>query len=129
MLYAIFCYDSESEVGAWTPEQDKAAIEKLAVVQEKLSKQGRLGPVARLAPTKRARTVKKGRDAFIVDGPFAETKEALLGFFVVDCANEQEAIEAAQELGRASSSGGSYEVRPFTVFLPGATFPALVPTQ
>ena len=48
MLYAILCYHDEDFVGSWTREQDAAVMQKLAVVQDKLTKQGRLGPVARL---------------------------------------------------------------------------------
>src|SRR3954463_7886697 len=51
MLYAILCYDSEDIVGAWTKEEEDAAMAKLAVVREKLAREGRLGPVARLLPT------------------------------------------------------------------------------
>src|SRR5207253_2428345 len=80
MLYAILCYDSEAVVGSWTKEQDDLAMSKLAVVQEKLAKEGRLGPVARLMPTTKARTLRKGRESVVLDGPFAETKEQLLGF-------------------------------------------------
>lgn len=118
MMYAILCYDSEATVGAWTKEEDDDAIAKLDVVQQKLAREGKLGPVARLAPTTKAITLKKGREMLLVDGPFAETKEQLLGFFLVDCASMDEAVEAAQQLGLASSSNGSYEIRPLTVFRP-----------
>src|SRR5262249_40101562 len=73
MLYAIFCYDSEDIVGAWTKEQDDAAIAKLAVVKQKLAQAGRLGPTVRLMPTTTATTVRKGREPIVLDGPFAET--------------------------------------------------------
>jgi hypothetical protein len=119
MLYAILCYDSEQAVNSWTKEQDDAVIAKLVVVQEKLAKQGRLGPVARLMDTKSAKTLKKGRDAAVLDGPFAETKEQLLGFYVVDCGSMDEAVETAREFARASSSNGSFEVRPLRLFRPG----------
>ena len=122
MLYAILCYDSEEVVGAWTKEEDAAAIAKLDVVQEKLKKQGRLGPVARLMPTTAATTLRKGKETMVIDGPFAETKEALLGFFIVESATLEEAIEAARELGKASSSAGGYEIRPISLFRPGKTF-------
>jgi hypothetical protein len=121
MLYAILCYDSEKVVAAWTPEQDEAAIKKLEVVQENWAAQGRLGPVARLMTTDRARTLRKGKNSFVVDGPFAETKEQLLGFFVVDCESMDAAVDAARELAAASSSEGSYEIRPLLIFRPGAT--------
>ena len=59
MLYAILCYHNEDVVCSWTKEQDAAVMQKLAVVQDKLKKQGRLGPVARLLPTTAATTLRK----------------------------------------------------------------------
>ena len=106
MQYAILCYDSEEVVCSWSKEQDDAAIAALGVVQQKLAKEGRLGPVARLMPTTTATTIRKGKESIVIDGPFAETKEQLLGFFIVDCATLEEAIETATELGQASSSAG-----------------------
>lgn len=120
MLYAILCYDSEAVVGSWTKEQDAAVIAKLDTVTEKLAREGRLGPVARLMPTTTATTLRKGKESIVLDGPFAETKEQLLGFFVVECASLEQAIETAKELGRASSSNGSYEIRPMRLFRPGS---------
>lgn len=120
MLYAILCYDSEAVVNSWTKEQDAAAIAELDLVQEKLAREGRLGPVARLMPTTAATTLRKGNEAIVLDGPFAETKEQLLGFFVVECASLEHAIETAKELGRASRSNGSYEIRPMMLFRPGS---------
>ncbi len=119
MLYAILCYDSEDVVGAWSKETDAAVMERLGAVQEKLAKQGRLGPVARLMPTTAATTVRKGADPLILDGPFAETTEQLLGFYVVDCDSLDEAIAVASDLGRASGSAGAHEVRPLMLYRPG----------
>jgi hypothetical protein len=120
MLYAILCYDSEDVVGAWTKEEDAAVMERLGAVQRKLAAAGRLGPVARLLPTTAATTIRKGREPLVIDGPFAETKEQLLGFYVVDCASLEEAIEAAQDLARASGSAGAFELRPLSHFHAGA---------
>jgi hypothetical protein len=120
MLYAILCYDSEDVVGAWSKEKDAEVMGRLGVVQEKLAREGRLGPVARLLPTTAATTVRKGREPLIIDGPFAETKEQLLGFYLVDCATLEAAIEVARDLARASGSEGSYELRPVSLFRPGA---------
>jgi hypothetical protein len=120
MLYAILCYDSEDFVGSWTKEEDDAAIAKLDVVNRKLAKEGRLGPVARLMPTTAATTIRKGKETIVLDGPFAETKEQLLGFYVVECTSLEQAIETARDLGRSSSSNGSFEVRPLRLFRPGS---------
>ena len=120
MLYAILCYHDEDVTGSWTKEQDAAVMTKLAVVQDKLTKQGRLGPVARLLPTTAATTLRKDDPPVVLDGPFAETKEQLLGFYVVDCANLDEAIETARELARANWEGaGAYEIRPISIFRAG----------
>ncbi|MGJ5021986.1 YciI family protein [Bradyrhizobium oligotrophicum] len=118
MLYALLCYHDEDVVCTWSKDQDAAVMAKLAVVQEKLAKQGRLGPVARLLPTTAATTFRKEDLPLVIDGPYAETKEQLLGFYLVDCANLDEALEVARELGEANP-GGSYEIRPVGTFRPG----------
>ncbi|MDB5514211.1 MAG: YciI family protein [Tardiphaga sp.] len=119
MLYAILCYHDEDTVGSWTAEHDAAVIGKLAVVQKKLADQGRLGPVARLLPTTAATTLRKEDPPLVIDGPFAETKEQLLGFYVVDCKNLDDALDVARDLGRANP-GGAYEIRPVGVLHPGS---------
>jgi hypothetical protein len=118
MLYAILCYNDEDQVGSWTREQDEAVMKKLAVVQDKLTSLGRLGPVARLLPTTSATTLRKDDPPVVIDGPYAETKEQLLGFYVVDCKNLDEALEVARDLG-AANPGGAYEIRPVGMFAPG----------
>jgi hypothetical protein len=120
MLYAILCYDSEDVISAWTKEQDAAVMVSLGAVQERLAKAGRLGPVARLLPTTAATTIRKGKDAVVLDGPFAETKEQLLGFYVIDCKDLDEALETAKDLAKASGSAGAFELRPISVFNPVA---------
>jgi hypothetical protein len=119
MLYAILCYHDEDFVGTWTKEQDEAVMKKLMVVQDKLAKQGRLGPVARLLPTTAATTLRKDDPPLVLDGPYAETKEQLLGFYVIDCKNLGEALDVAKDLG-AANPGGAYEIRPVGLFVPGS---------
>ncbi|GGB42769.1 hypothetical protein GCM10011505_25200 [Tistrella bauzanensis] len=120
MLYAILCYDREDVVAAWSPVQEQGTMARLAAVEDGLAAQGRLGPVARLMPTARAVTVTKGDAPLVIDGPFAETREQLLGFFVVDCASVDEAVTTARDLARANADGaGVYEIRPLALFRPG----------
>jgi hypothetical protein len=120
MLYAILCYNDETVTSAWSEEKDRATMERLAAVETRLSEAGRLGPVARLLPTTSATTLRKGQDEpLIIDGPFAETKEQLLGFFIVDCADLEEALSAARDLAIANPEGGAYEIRPLAIYKPG----------
>ena len=119
MLYAILCYHDEAVVGAWSKDEDDAVMAKLHVVHGKLAAQGRLGPVARLLPTTAATTLRKDDPPVVLDGPYAETKEQLLGFYVVDCKNLDEALDVARDLGKANP-GGAYEIRPVGHFTPGS---------
>lgn len=121
MLYAILCYHDEAVVNSWPKEQDDAVIAKRREVTGKLTQAGALGPVARLMPTTAATTVRNGREQLVIDGPFAETKEQLLGFYVVECANLEEAIKIARSLGKDET--GAFEVRPLRYFEPGALEP------
>jgi hypothetical protein len=126
MLYAILCYHQEDVVCSWSKEEDDAVMARLAPIQERLARQGKLGPVARLMPTTAATTLRKDRDPpLVIDGPFAETKEQLLGFYIVDCASLDEALEIARELG-AANPGGAYELRPVALFNPATAPPSKV---
>jgi hypothetical protein len=116
MFYCILCYNRESELEAWTREKEAAVLAQREVVTQKLARQGRLGPVGRLMPTITAMTVRASREPLILDGPFAETKEQLLGFYLVDCRSLEDALEVARGL---IGDTGSLEVRPLATFYPG----------
>ncbi len=119
MLYTILCYNEEAITSAWTKEEDDACMARLKVVQDDLVSRGKLGPVARLVPTTAATTLRKGGDEpVILDGPFAETKEQLLGFYMVDVASLDEALDIAKDLAVANPGVGSYEIRPVSIFMP-----------
>jgi len=119
MLYAILCYACEDVVCSWSKEQDDEVMAKLLNVQDKYAKAGRLGPVARLLPTTAATTLRKVKgESMVLDGPFAETKEQFLGFYTLECQDLDEAVEFARELSEVNPSGGSYEIRPISVFNP-----------
>jgi len=120
MLYAVLCYEDEKAVGAWTKEQDDACLARLAVVHGAMKAKGRLGPVVRLHNTSKATTLRKNNDApMVVDGPFAETKEHLLGFYITDCDTLEQAIAFARDLAKANPGTGAYEIRPLSIFMPG----------
>jgi hypothetical protein len=115
MLYSILCYESEGLAAGRTKQEDDAMMVRLRNVQQKLKVEGKLGPVARLMPTTTATHIRAGKDPVVVDGPFAETKEQLLGFYVLDCPSLEEAIEAAKALAREKPHG-TLEIRPVAVF-------------
>ena len=119
MLYAVLCYNDETVTSGWSKAEDDAVMMRLAAVQEPVRQAGRLGPVARLLPTTAATTLRKGKDGpLIIDGPFAETKEQLLGFYLVDCESLDEALDFAGKLSDANGSAGSYEIRPVGNYFP-----------
>ena len=121
MLFAILCYSDEKVARGLTKAQDDALMAKLGVVHEKLVADGKLGPHFRLMATGHARTVRAtGREVF--DGPFAETKEQLLGLYLVDCKDMDEAVETAHVLEverKRANVGGSLEVRPILSYFEG----------
>lgn len=117
MLYAFLCYNDEDKVCAWSQAEDDAVMAKLGVVHDKLQQEGRWGPALRLMPTTTAATLVKDRDT-LLDGPYAETKEALLGFYVLDCESLDHAVSIARELA-AANPGGAYEIRPVRLYVPG----------
>jgi hypothetical protein len=120
MLYAFLCYNNEDAVFSWSKEEDDAVMAKLAEVHAPLAKAGRFGPAVRLMPTTAATTLRKDSDPpLVLDGPYAETKEQLLGFYVIECADLEAALDVAQDLAKANP-GGAYEVRPLKVFIPGS---------
>jgi hypothetical protein len=121
MLYSILIYDSDDAVAALSKDEDDALIAKHRVVQERLGAEGKLGPVVRLMPSTTATTVRPGRKSMVVDGPFAETKEQLLGLYVVDCATLEEAIDIARSLPVLRSV---FEIRPISLYFPGGAVAA-----
>ena len=82
MHYAILAYHVEGAITAMTPEEDAALMVELRKIDQRLTAEGKLGPAARLDYTQTACTL---RDGLVIDGPFAETKEQLLGLYLVEC--------------------------------------------
>jgi hypothetical protein len=119
MYYAILAYHQEGVVQSWTEEEDQALMTELLEVNDRLVAQKSLGPAARLGPTEGAVTLRGKGEGMVIDGPFAETKEQLLGLYVVDFPTIEGAIAAARDLRRANPTA-VYEIRPILLYLPGA---------
>jgi hypothetical protein len=114
MLYTLICYNNEDAVWSWSRAEDDAVMNKLAAVHDKLVAEKKLGPSLRLLPTTAATTLRSG---LVIDGPFAETKEQLLGFYVIDVADLNGALEVARELSAANPTA-TYEIRPVALYHP-----------
>ncbi|MCX7356816.1 MAG: YciI family protein [Alphaproteobacteria bacterium] len=118
MLYAVLCYNDEAAVFSWTKEEDDAVMGRLSVVHEKWEAKGKLKPSLRLLPTSAATTLRK-KDNEVLDGPYAETKEQLLGFYIIEVDNLEEGLVFTRELAVANP-GGAYELRPIMLYNPGS---------
>jgi hypothetical protein len=122
MLYALLAYHVEDEVTSWTPQEDAALMLDLDKVHERMLQQKRIGPAARLGATEGACVLRGPGKGLVTDGPFTESKEQLLGFYVIDCADRDAAIAAARELREVNPSA-MYEIRPVTLYRPGVPLP------
>jgi hypothetical protein len=91
------------------PEADM--LSRHMAFAESAGRRGKLVDGAELADIATATTLRRqGSDTIVTDGPHAETKEHLGGYYVVDCADLDEAIEIAR--GVPLNDGGSLEIRP-----------------
>lgn len=115
MLYSILIYVPEDKVDAMTPADEEAHIAQHLRLHQQLVAQNRLGPCVRLMPTTTAVQVRTEGRPLLTDGPFAETKEQLLGFYIVECDTIEQAIEIARSLPSVSTV---FEVRPVKLYFP-----------
>jgi hypothetical protein len=111
MRYVLMICTDEHAEQALSPKEGEATLAQYGAFGEEMGRRGVLEGGARLRPTTDATTVRV-RDGEVVtsDGPFAETKEQIGGYFVVNCKDLDEAIEIASKIPGARS--GSIEVRP-----------------
>ena len=120
MYYAILAYHTAGVVESWSEEEDAALMSDLLQVHDRFVQQKAFGPAARLGPAEGAVTLRGQGEGIVTDGPFAETKEHLLGLYVVDFPTLEAAIAAARDL-RRSNPTAIYEIRPISLYVPGAT--------
>ena len=111
MRYAMLICADESVVQAVGPDEAGSMLGEYLKFGEEMTKRGVLQGGERLRPTSDATTVQV-RDGEVItsDGPFAETKEQMGGFYLVDCKDLDEAIEIAAKIPGARV--GTIEVRP-----------------
>ena len=111
MRYLLLIYTSEGQDAAMTPEQQEANMGAYFAFTQEIRDNGQMLGGDALQPTTTATTVRvRDGQTMTTDGPFAETKEQLGGFYMVECANLDEAIATAAKIPGAQV--GSIEVRP-----------------
>jgi len=111
MRYVLMICTEETQEQRRTKEEISATLRDYEAFTEEMAKRGVLQGGARLRWTTDATTVRVQNGKVLTsDGPFAETKEQIGGYFVVDCKDLDEAIEVASKIPGARH--GAIEVRP-----------------
>ena len=120
MKYICLVYAEPDALSGLSPEEKTALDRDSLAYDEKLTRDGHFLAASALQSVKTARTVRVRRGKRLVtDGPFAETKEQLLGIYIIDVADLDEALQVARDLGEANP-GGAYEIRPLAVYNTGS---------
>ena len=111
MKYLLLCCHEEKKLDSMSKSECVAVMEETMAYCEELKKSGHLIAVEQLEPVQTAMTVRvRNGKASVTDGPFAETKEQVGGFFLIDARDLNEAIHVASKF--PSARFGSLEVRP-----------------
>ena len=111
MKYLLTIYQDESGFGNVSPEEGKAVMDAYYAFGQEVSEAGAFLAGEGLQPTATATTVRvRDGERLLTDGPFAETKEALGGFYLLECKDLDEALDWAAKIPGAQQ--GSVEVRP-----------------
>jgi hypothetical protein len=111
MKYLLLCCHEEKKLDSMSKSECAAVMEETMAYCEALKKSGHLIAVEQLEPVQTAMTVRvRNGKLSVTDGPFAETKEQVGGFFLIDARDLNEAIQVASKF--PSARFGSLEVRP-----------------
>ncbi|MDR7033968.1 YciI family protein [Mesorhizobium sp. BE184] len=111
MKFLCLIYHDEAELAAFTAAQMKVLDHDSEAYDRTLEKAGHMIFAHALRPARTARTVRmRGKKTMITDGPFAESKEQLIGFILIEAQDADEAMQLAKEIPLAKT--GTVEVRP-----------------
>jgi hypothetical protein len=120
MQYLLLIYSNENPETKPSVEEFQASIAAHRALMDETERKGILLGVNPLKPSTTATTIRKTADGkpLITDGPFAETKEQLAGYYLLECKDLDEAISFAQKipLRCASGAANAVEVRPVRPF-------------
>lgn len=112
MLFTVLIYGVEGLADRLPPAEREALMQKHRDLQAKLTAAGKYRGAVQLMPPSTAMNVQdKGGGIRVLDGPYAESKEQILGFYLIECETMEEALESAKELPQGIAF---MEVRPVT---------------
>ena len=115
MKYLCLIYDEEKQLNAMSKSDSETFMGEYMSFTEGIAKGGQLRAGEALLPVHTATTVRvRNGKLTTTDGPFAETKEQLGGFYLIEANDLNEAIQIAARIPSART--GSIEVRPVMVF-------------
>jgi hypothetical protein len=109
--YMVSIIGDESVVADATPELMEKIVTEMGQYNDELKQAGVLVDADGLGPSAVGRTLRYGEDgkAVVTDGPFAESKEQIAGYWIFQCTDIDEAVEWAR---KAPMGGGAIEIRP-----------------
>jgi hypothetical protein len=111
MRYMLLIYSSEGDWDALSDDERQALYAEYGKLSEDLQAAGRLIDGSELQPVSTATTVRvRAGESMVTDGPFAETKEQLGGYYLIEAADLDEALDWAARI--PSAKHGAIEVRP-----------------
>ena len=118
MRYMLLIYTQEETVPQMSAADHGRVQAGHRAVMTETARRGILGGAEPLMPTSTATTVRhKDGKLVVTDGPFAETKEQLAGYYLLECGNLDEAIDWASKIPTECGGGvGSVEIRPIRLF-------------
>jgi hypothetical protein len=118
----LLVYTTERTREEASPEELAAVVSGHHAAMAEARKGGVLVAAEPLRPTSTATTIRRDGERFLtIDGPFAETKEQLAGYYILDCADLDEAIDWARRIPTACGGGeGCIEIRPIEPLPPPA---------
>jgi hypothetical protein len=115
MKYLLLCCHEEKKLDSMSKSECDAVMEETISYCEALKKSGHLLAVEQLEPIQTAMSVRvRNGKLSVTDGPFAETKEQLGGYFLIEARDLNEAIQVASKF--PSVRFGTMEVRPVREF-------------
>ena len=104
------------QINSWSPDDVKAHIGFMRDLNTGLKKNGEFVDAQGLTPPGEARLVRAGKNGVpVTDGPFAESKEFLVGYWIVDVENAERAYEIAAKASSAPGPGGTPMRNPIEV--------------